>query len=246
MDPEPEVPVDNPAEKREKEQYIPGCKQWTTLFIRNVPWRAQPGEIRGLFAAYGEVKAVRIPTHEYGGSIVNRGFGFVDMEKKEDALAAIEALSGKAFKDRTLIITESTSTYGENVPNPDDPVPPKKAPHPKTDRPPPRQPERDRRDRGPRYPDPYDRYDRRDRDFYDPYQRDRMYMPPPPPDYYSRPPPVDRYGYDLPPWDYYMHPYPEPYDRRDFPRERYDHPHAERLPPRDRPRQRDRCDERRK
>lgn len=219
---EPEVPAESAPPVAEHGQYIPGGKQWTTLFIRNVPWKARPDEIRGLFAVYGTVKSVRIPTHPDG---VNRGYGFVDMEKKEDAEKAIAALSGKPFKDRYLIITESTHTYGENVPKPGEP---KRESRSRDERKfPPRYPEHDRRDHGPRYPE-YERYPRLERD---PYERDRMYMPPP--DYHRRPVSnFDRYEYDMPPPHYYRRPmYPEDYERRYelppppdrmYPRDRYD------------------------
>lgn len=65
----------------------------------NLPFTAREEEVRSLFAAYGEVITVVLPTDRETGR--PRGFGFVEMSN-EDAQKAIDALNGTDFGGRTL------------------------------------------------------------------------------------------------------------------------------------------------
>lgn len=61
----------------------------TKILIKNVPFEATPQELKKIFAAYGELKFVRIPKKVDGQ---HRGFGFVDFLLESDALRAFRAL----------------------------------------------------------------------------------------------------------------------------------------------------------
>jgi RNA recognition motif-containing protein len=66
-------------------------EQCTKIMVRNIPFQASPKEIRALFAAFGELKTVRLPK-KAGGEVGHRGFGFVDFLSVADARAAFNAL----------------------------------------------------------------------------------------------------------------------------------------------------------
>ena len=69
------------------------------IYVGNLPFSAREEEVRGLFATYGEVITVVLPTDRETGR--PRGFGFVEMGN-EDAQKAIDALNGADFGGRAL------------------------------------------------------------------------------------------------------------------------------------------------
>jgi RNA recognition motif-containing protein len=69
------------------------------IYVGNLPFSAREEEVRGLFATYGEVITVVLPTDRETGR--PRGFGFVEMAN-EDAQKAIDALNGADFGGRAL------------------------------------------------------------------------------------------------------------------------------------------------
>jgi RNA recognition motif-containing protein len=69
------------------------------IYVGNLPFTAREEEVRTLFAGYGEVMTVVLPTDRETGR--PRGFGFVEMSN-EDAQKAIDALNGTDFGGRTL------------------------------------------------------------------------------------------------------------------------------------------------
>ena len=52
------------------------------LYVGNIPWSTSEEELESHFAQYGNVNAVRIITEGHSGR--SKGFGFVEMESKED------------------------------------------------------------------------------------------------------------------------------------------------------------------
>ena len=64
----------------------------TKIMVKNVPFQAKPTEIRDIFKAFGELKAVRLPKKQGASADQHRGFGFVDFVNKSDAKNAFEAL----------------------------------------------------------------------------------------------------------------------------------------------------------
>jgi len=76
----------------------------TTLYVGNLPYRANEMAIRTLFAEQGKVLSVRLMKDKHTGK--RRGFGFVEMPEK-DAQQAINALNEKEFQDRSLKVREA-------------------------------------------------------------------------------------------------------------------------------------------
>ncbi|WP_341502797.1 RNA-binding protein [Gallaecimonas sp. GXIMD4217] len=75
-----------------------------TLYVGNLPYRANEQAVQNLFARYGKVLSVRLMKDKQTGR--RRGFGFVEM-LKEDAQAAINELNDSQFQDRTLKVREA-------------------------------------------------------------------------------------------------------------------------------------------
>ncbi len=76
----------------------------TTLYVGNLPYRANEMAIRTLFSEHGKVLSVRLMKDKHTGK--RRGFGFVEMPEN-DAKAAITALNEKEFQERSLKVREA-------------------------------------------------------------------------------------------------------------------------------------------
>ena len=74
------------------------------IYVGNLPYEATEDELETLFAAYGEVLSVALPTDRETGRA--RGFGFVEMSATE-AAQAIAGVNGKDFGGRTLNVNEA-------------------------------------------------------------------------------------------------------------------------------------------
>ncbi len=75
-----------------------------TLYVGNLPYRANETTVRELFSEYGSVLSVRLMKDKHTGK--RRGFGFVEMAAK-DLDAAISALNDTEFQQRTLKVREA-------------------------------------------------------------------------------------------------------------------------------------------
>ena len=75
------------------------------IYVGNLDYAVSSEELQALFATYGEVTSSEIQTKSRTGR--SRGFGLVEMPDEAQATAAIEALNGKDFKDRSLKVNES-------------------------------------------------------------------------------------------------------------------------------------------
>lgn len=75
-----------------------------TLYVGNLPYRANEAAVRELFSAHGHVYSVRLMKDRQTGK--RRGFGFVEMAAN-DAEIAIGALNESEFQERTLKVREA-------------------------------------------------------------------------------------------------------------------------------------------
>ncbi|MDR0746864.1 MAG: RNA-binding protein [Helicobacteraceae bacterium] len=74
------------------------------LYVGNLPYQATENEIKAVFAAHGEVSAVRMMNDRETGRF--RGFCFVEMEDS-GAQKAIDALNDQDFGGRKLRVNEA-------------------------------------------------------------------------------------------------------------------------------------------
>lgn len=75
-----------------------------TLYVGNLPYRANETSVRELFSEYGAVHSVRLMKDKHTGK--RRGFGFVEMAAA-DLDSAINALNDTEFQQRTLKVREA-------------------------------------------------------------------------------------------------------------------------------------------
>src|SRR5512146_1522043 len=77
----------------------------TKLFVGNLSYNTTANQLQDLFAAHGNVIEVDLIMDKFSGR--PRGFGFVTMETKEGADAAIQALNGKTIDGRAMTVNEA-------------------------------------------------------------------------------------------------------------------------------------------
>jgi len=75
-----------------------------TLYVGNLPYRANEAAVNELFSSYGHVQSVRLMKDKHTGK--RRGFGFVEMATN-DIDKAIAALNDTEFQQRTLKVREA-------------------------------------------------------------------------------------------------------------------------------------------
>jgi cold-inducible RNA-binding protein len=75
-----------------------------SVYIGNLPYKTNEGELRAIFEAYGPLERVNIVQDPSGNP---RGFAFVDFTKKEDAERAIAELNGSSMGGRQLNVSEA-------------------------------------------------------------------------------------------------------------------------------------------
>ncbi|MBN8695767.1 MAG: RNA-binding protein [Bacteroidetes bacterium] len=75
------------------------------IFVKNLDRDINEMQLEGLFAQFGKVISTKIVYDTITWE--SKGFAFLEMAKKDDALKAIEALNGKEIKGRELIVQEA-------------------------------------------------------------------------------------------------------------------------------------------
>ncbi|MDM3843657.1 MAG: RNA-binding protein [Aphanizomenon gracile PMC644.10] len=76
-----------------------------TIYVGNLSYRATEADLRTVFADYGEVKRVVLPTDSETGRV--RGFAFVDMIEDSQEDAAITELDGAEWMGRKLRVNKA-------------------------------------------------------------------------------------------------------------------------------------------
>jgi cold-inducible RNA-binding protein len=75
------------------------------IYIGNMSFDTTEDQLRQAFEAYGEVSTVKIITDRDSGQ--PRGFAFVEMSAKSEAVAAISGLNGLELNGRELNVNEA-------------------------------------------------------------------------------------------------------------------------------------------
>ncbi len=76
-----------------------------SIFVGNLPFRAEQEDVIELFAAFGEVTNCALPLERDSGR--KRGFAFVEMADEAAEAAAIDALQGAELMGRPLRINKA-------------------------------------------------------------------------------------------------------------------------------------------
>jgi len=75
------------------------------IYIGNMSYDTTEDQLRQAFNGYGEVSTVSVVTDKHSGE--PRGFAFVEMSSKDEAMAAIAGLNGQDMDGRTLNVNEA-------------------------------------------------------------------------------------------------------------------------------------------
>ena len=75
------------------------------IYIGNMSFDTTEDQLRQAFEGFGEVSTVNIITDKYSGE--PRGFAFVEMSGKDEAIAAISGLNGQELNGRELKVNEA-------------------------------------------------------------------------------------------------------------------------------------------
>ncbi|MEO1377917.1 MAG: RNA-binding protein [Cyanobacteria bacterium J06635_10] len=76
-----------------------------SIYVGNLSYDVTEENLNAVFAEYGTVRRVQIPTDRETGRV--RGFGFVEMSTETEEAAAIEALDGAEWMGRDLKVNKA-------------------------------------------------------------------------------------------------------------------------------------------
>jgi RNA recognition motif-containing protein len=83
-----------------------------SIYVGNLSYQVTQDDLNAVFAEYGTVKRVQLPTDRETGRI--RGFGFVEMSSDAEEEAAIEALDGAEWMGRDLKVNKAKPRENKN------------------------------------------------------------------------------------------------------------------------------------
>jgi RNA recognition motif-containing protein len=75
------------------------------LYVGNLKYTVTSAQLQELFEPYGTVNTAQVLSDRETSR--SRGFGFVEMENDDEALAAIESLDGQDYDGRRLTVNEA-------------------------------------------------------------------------------------------------------------------------------------------
>jgi len=75
------------------------------LFVGSLPYSVKGNELENLFSQFGTVDSATVINDKITGR--SKGFGFVEMSSVTEANAAIQALNGKDFNGRQIIVSQA-------------------------------------------------------------------------------------------------------------------------------------------
>ncbi len=76
-----------------------------TIYVGNLSYQATPEDLTEVFAAYGTVKRLSLPTDRETGRL--RGFAFVELADEPQEDAAIADLDGAEWMGRQLKVNKA-------------------------------------------------------------------------------------------------------------------------------------------
>ncbi len=82
------------------------------LFVAGLPNDFDDIDLKEMFELYGEVTSARLITDRATGK--SKGFGFVDMPDKIEALQTIEVLHGAGIKGKKISVQQAEERTGGN------------------------------------------------------------------------------------------------------------------------------------
>ena len=75
------------------------------LYVGNLAFNTTEQDLQEQFSQYGQIRSTSIITDRDTGR--SRGFAFIELDSKESAQAAIQALNGRDLDGRALTVNEA-------------------------------------------------------------------------------------------------------------------------------------------
>jgi RNA recognition motif-containing protein len=75
------------------------------IYVGNLSFDASESELKSLFESYGAVDSAKIIVDQFTNR--SRGFGFIEMQNREEGLKAIQELDSKELGGRSLKVNEA-------------------------------------------------------------------------------------------------------------------------------------------
>lgn len=86
------------------------------LFVGQLPSTVDRKHLRRLFSSQGKVSSLKLPVNRLTGT--RRGFAFVEMPDRREALRAIGNLNGRVLEHRTITVERAPFRKPEPRPKP--------------------------------------------------------------------------------------------------------------------------------
>lgn len=75
------------------------------LYVSNLSFQVSDNDLKELFSSYGTVSSAKVINDHMTGR--SRGFGFVEMDDKTEALRAIDELNNAEFDGKVISVNEA-------------------------------------------------------------------------------------------------------------------------------------------
>ena len=75
------------------------------LYVGNLSFKTSDASLRDAFQTHGQIESARVVMDRDSGR--SKGFGFVEMPNREEAMAAITALNGTDLEGRSINVNEA-------------------------------------------------------------------------------------------------------------------------------------------
>jgi RNA recognition motif-containing protein len=82
------------------------------LYVGNLAREVSEDDLKQAFESFGQVESVNIIKDRFSGE--SRGFGFVEMPSKEEALKAMKEAQGLEIKGRSVRVAEANRRAGSS------------------------------------------------------------------------------------------------------------------------------------
>ena len=83
-----------------------------SIYVGNISYQVTEEDLTEVFSEYGKVTRVQVPMDRETGR--QRGFAFVEMETEDEEVAAINALDGAEWMDRTIKVNKARPKENRN------------------------------------------------------------------------------------------------------------------------------------
>jgi RNA recognition motif-containing protein len=82
------------------------------IYVGNLPKTTNADDVRKAFEAHGEVGSVNLVKDKFTQEV--RGFAFVEMPAKKEALDAIQNLNGSQINGQNIVVNEARPRKQQN------------------------------------------------------------------------------------------------------------------------------------